>query len=788
MTKLNVIQMDTDASKHGVQALFESRTCPWLSLEQYNDQAEDVWDGERLGIRLVLNWRNKEFSWNLMDLSLWAPETEAYCDYCEFKRAGNNNILSPFYSPSYSIASHTLPGIFLADDGNYIFSANYYPQTYKRVGVYENTVDNYHDTYKIFTISKDSVSTWFHDVACALSPQSKEQYLALELIKVIPPTAAVVGFALTVQDIICKLTEEQYVDAVIAAAFFGVGTKKDQLDDLKKLGKITDKKKKLLYGLSTIKTVNDWYNHCKNMMTQEWGKSSEWTGFSGKNLSGFSVAPADLEYQQLGSAMLTGLLSTNLASDSRFIAVFDADSADLYDGTGKEAYTYNPDDFTYDKLADYMGYSADRMFFFFMPNDSDGTLRFTSGRDVAVLVMDTEGSTYQLYPVPISQLSSAEMQITSYGAGNIMLDIGDDGSVDKVISPITADSIEQAALKVNIEPQNAITGGAAWRISGGSWRESDSAMLIPPGTFTVEFKTVSGWIVPSSQSITVSESSTTTISATYQEESSDVITVDFSSGQAQNWTDDGSGCWSVSEGTYMMTGSNADKDSYSHYDQKFTDLIYQVDARKTGGDSDNSAYGYGLYVRSDGIQQNYYAFGIVVDGYYMIGKSVGGSFTKLVSWTTSDAIKTGYNQCNKLKIDFQGSTLKFYVNNTLLETIEDTTFSSGKVGLFVRDSASSSTPDTVQFDNVYLTTGMDIDVGVGLGDVAPLGSRDGKVNVGDALVALRFALGLETPTQEDMGHGDVAPLDASGQPDPDGVINVGDALVILRKALGIISF
>jgi hypothetical protein len=74
------------------------------------------------------------------------------------------------------------------------------------------------------------------------------------------------------------------------------------------------------------------------------------------------------------------------------------------------------------------------------------------------------------------------------------------------------------------------------------------------------------------------------------------------------------------------------------------------------------------------------------------------------------------------------------------------------------------------------------------GDVAPLGKRDGTIGVGDALIALRFALGLETPTQEDIHHGDVAPLDASGQPGPDGVIDVGDALVILRKALGIIWF
>ncbi|MEA3358045.1 MAG: right-handed parallel beta-helix repeat-containing protein [Thermodesulfobacteriota bacterium] len=74
------------------------------------------------------------------------------------------------------------------------------------------------------------------------------------------------------------------------------------------------------------------------------------------------------------------------------------------------------------------------------------------------------------------------------------------------------------------------------------------------------------------------------------------------------------------------------------------------------------------------------------------------------------------------------------------------------------------------------------------GDVAPIGSRDGTVNVGDALIALRFALGLEIPTQEDMGHGDVAPLDTQNKPNPDGVITVGDALVILRKALGIVAF
>ncbi len=74
------------------------------------------------------------------------------------------------------------------------------------------------------------------------------------------------------------------------------------------------------------------------------------------------------------------------------------------------------------------------------------------------------------------------------------------------------------------------------------------------------------------------------------------------------------------------------------------------------------------------------------------------------------------------------------------------------------------------------------------GDLAPYGNPDGVVNVGDALVCLRFALGLETPTAEDILHADVAPLGADGRPNPDGIINVADALVILRKAVGLIDF
>lgn len=69
----------------------------------------------------------------------------------------------------------------------------------------------------------------------------------------------------------------------------------------------------------------------------------------------------------------------------------------------------------------------------------------------------------------------------------------------------------------------------------------------------------------------------------------------------------------------------------------------------------------------------------------------------------------------------------------------------------------------------------------GRGDIAPLGAVDGRVNVADALLALRIALHLELVTDPlVIANGDLAP-----EAGPDGVITIADALAILRIALGL---
>jgi hypothetical protein len=63
----------------------------------------------------------------------------------------------------------------------------------------------------------------------------------------------------------------------------------------------------------------------------------------------------------------------------------------------------------------------------------------------------------------------------------------------------------------------------------------------------------------------------------------------------------------------------------------------------------------------------------------------------------------------------------------------------------------------------------------------------GNVDISDALKALRIAIGLVSPTFDDLMRGDVAPL-VNGVPAPDDKIDLADAIVILKRVAGLVTF
>lgn len=58
----------------------------------------------------------------------------------------------------------------------------------------------------------------------------------------------------------------------------------------------------------------------------------------------------------------------------------------------------------------------------------------------------------------------------------------------------------------------------------------------------------------------------------------------------------------------------------------------------------------------------------------------------------------------------------------------------------------------------------------------------------DVLQTYRFSLGLDIPTATDLLRSDVAPLDASGQPQGNGVIDLGDVILQLRNSMGLLPW
>ena len=65
---------------------------------------------------------------------------------------------------------------------------------------------------------------------------------------------------------------------------------------------------------------------------------------------------------------------------------------------------------------------------------------------------------------------------------------------------------------------------------------------------------------------------------------------------------------------------------------------------------------------------------------------------------------------------------------------------------------------------------------------------DGNVTVADAVAVLRWAVAPAPLNEAEVIAGDVAPLSPTGGRPGDGVLNVGDAILILRRALGLEDF
>jgi hypothetical protein len=175
---------------------------------------------------------------------------------------------------------------------------------------------------------------------------------------------------------------------------------------------------------------------------------------------------------------------------------------------------------------------------------------------------------------------------------------------------------------------------------------------------------------------------------------------DFDRGKADNWIDDESGVWSVSDRVYRMNGDGSGTLRASCYNAPFSDFAYQLDVRRVQGNLDASQ-GMIFRLSSNG---DFYVFALASSGYYSAYKFNSSSGMEMIPWTASSAIKQGARAWNTMKVVCRGPAIDFYVNGTLLNTVKDNApYLSGLVGVFAVDEKKTDSGNAiVDFDNIKL--------------------------------------------------------------------------------------
>jgi len=150
-------------------------------------------------------------------------------------------------------------------------------------------------------------------------------------------------------------------------------------------------------------------------------------------------------------------------------------------------------------------------------------------------------------------------------------------------------------------------------------------------------------------------------------------------------------------GHYRILVNTDDTDIWANPGLYFTDVVVEVDATKVGGPDDND---FGVICRYQDVE-NFYFFIISSDGFYGIGKYDNAEWILLNEdqMLPTEDVNQG-NATNRIQADCVGTRLVLYANNVKLAEIEDSSFSSGDIGLLAGTLAETGVD--IQFDNLVV--------------------------------------------------------------------------------------
>jgi len=168
--------------------------------------------------------------------------------------------------------------------------------------------------------------------------------------------------------------------------------------------------------------------------------------------------------------------------------------------------------------------------------------------------------------------------------------------------------------------------------------------------------------------------------------------------QGNNWdtaAQEGSGC-AFANGVYHSTILQPGFFSPCFaQNPSFSNFSYQVQMKIVKGDQG------GICFRANTNNGAYYAFYINSNGTYDLETYNNGISTGILRKGSSSAIKTGLNQTNLIAVVANGNQIDLYVNMQLIDSVTDSMYSSGQIGVVAEDI---NNPTDVAFNNAQVWT------------------------------------------------------------------------------------
>jgi hypothetical protein len=168
-----------------------------------------------------------------------------------------------------------------------------------------------------------------------------------------------------------------------------------------------------------------------------------------------------------------------------------------------------------------------------------------------------------------------------------------------------------------------------------------------------------------------------------------------------------SGPWSLARSNFYQTPGVVYTFSSARHTGSYANFLYEARVKRT---SSQPYWANNIIVRGSpnglgslNVWSNGYLFEYANSGAFAVFRVNGTSVTTLKQWTASSAIAQG--DWNVLRVAASSSTLKFYINDTLVWRGTDSTLATGQVGIMMyRDGTSTGNRLYVDWARLAMTS------------------------------------------------------------------------------------